>query len=104
VNRILLVVLLAGFLGSCAEPTVYQADVPIAGHYSIGLEQAMRTEKLNGSDLPEHDTFFDHVCRIQYFRRSDLATAILFSDGSQMGQYYRENRIPWTMSASVRMW
>ena len=29
-NRILLVVLLAGFLGSCAEPTVYQADVPIA--------------------------------------------------------------------------
>jgi len=26
--------------------------------------------------------------------RSDLATAILFSDGSQMGQYYRENRIP----------
>lgn len=28
--------------------------------------------------------------------RSDLATAILFSDGSQMGQYYRENRIPVT--------
>jgi penicillin-binding protein 1A len=26
--------------------------------------------------------------------RSDLATAILFSDGSQMGQYYKENRIP----------
>ncbi|MCC6939109.1 MAG: transglycosylase domain-containing protein [Flavobacteriales bacterium] len=26
--------------------------------------------------------------------RSDLATAVLFSDGSQMGQYYRENRIP----------
>ncbi|MBK6753700.1 MAG: transglycosylase domain-containing protein [Flavobacteriales bacterium] len=26
--------------------------------------------------------------------RSDLATAILFSDGSLMGQYYRENRIP----------
>ncbi len=26
--------------------------------------------------------------------RSDLATAILFSDGVQMGQYYRENRIP----------
>ncbi len=26
--------------------------------------------------------------------RSDLATAILFSDGTQMGQYYRENRIP----------
>ena len=26
--------------------------------------------------------------------RSDLATAILFSDGAQMGQYYRENRIP----------
>ncbi len=26
--------------------------------------------------------------------RSDLATAILFSDGSQMGQYYRQNRIP----------
>jgi len=26
--------------------------------------------------------------------RSDLATAILFSDGNQMGQYYRENRIP----------
>jgi penicillin-binding protein 1A len=26
--------------------------------------------------------------------RSDLASAILFSDGSQMGQYYRENRIP----------
>ena len=25
---------------------------------------------------------------------SDLATAILFSDGTQMGQYYRENRIP----------
>ena len=28
--------------------------------------------------------------------RSDLATAILFSDGTQMGQYYRENRIPVT--------
>ena len=28
--------------------------------------------------------------------RSDLATAILFSDGSQMGQYYRQNRIPIT--------
>ncbi len=26
--------------------------------------------------------------------RSDLATAVLFSDGSLMGQYYRENRIP----------
>ncbi len=26
--------------------------------------------------------------------RSDLATAILFSDGSLMGQYYKENRIP----------
>ncbi len=26
--------------------------------------------------------------------RSDLATAGLFSDGSLMGQYYRENRIP----------
>lgn len=26
--------------------------------------------------------------------RSDLATAVLFSDGNQMGQYYRENRIP----------
>jgi penicillin-binding protein 1A len=26
--------------------------------------------------------------------RSDLATAILFADGTQMGQYYRENRIP----------
>ena len=26
--------------------------------------------------------------------RSDLATAILFNDGTQMGQYYRENRIP----------
>jgi penicillin-binding protein 1A len=26
--------------------------------------------------------------------RSNLASAILFSDGSQMGQYYRENRIP----------
>ncbi len=26
--------------------------------------------------------------------RSDLATAVLFSDGTQMGQYYRENRIP----------
>ena len=26
--------------------------------------------------------------------RSDLATAVLFSDGSIMGQYYRENRIP----------
>ncbi len=26
--------------------------------------------------------------------RSDLATAILFSDGTQMGQYYKENRIP----------
>lgn len=26
--------------------------------------------------------------------RSDLATAIFFSDGAQMGQYYRENRIP----------
>ncbi|MBK9275119.1 MAG: transglycosylase domain-containing protein [Flavobacteriales bacterium] len=26
--------------------------------------------------------------------RSDLATAILFSDGTLMGQYYRENRIP----------
>ena len=26
--------------------------------------------------------------------RSDLATAILFIDGTQMGQYYRENRIP----------
>ena len=26
--------------------------------------------------------------------RSDLATAILFSEGTQMGQYYRENRIP----------
>lgn len=26
--------------------------------------------------------------------RSDLATAILFSDGNQMGQYYKENRIP----------
>ena len=26
--------------------------------------------------------------------RSDLATAVLFSDGSTMGQYYRENRIP----------
>ncbi len=28
--------------------------------------------------------------------RSDLATAILFSDGTQMGQYYRQNRIPVT--------
>src|SRR5690606_8440819 len=26
--------------------------------------------------------------------RSDLATAVLFSDGTIMGQYYRENRIP----------
>ena len=26
--------------------------------------------------------------------RSDLATALLFADGTQMGQYYRENRIP----------
>ncbi|MBK9146990.1 MAG: transglycosylase domain-containing protein [Flavobacteriales bacterium] len=26
--------------------------------------------------------------------RSDLATALLFSDGTQMGQYYKENRIP----------
>lgn len=26
--------------------------------------------------------------------RSDLATAVLFSDGSLMGQYYKENRIP----------
>ena len=26
--------------------------------------------------------------------RSDLATAVLFSDGSVMGQYYKENRIP----------
>ncbi len=26
--------------------------------------------------------------------RSNLASAILFSDGTQMGQYYRENRIP----------
>ena len=26
--------------------------------------------------------------------RSDLATAVLFSDGNIMGQYYRENRIP----------
>ncbi len=26
--------------------------------------------------------------------RSDLATAVLFSDGTLMGQYYRENRIP----------
>lgn len=26
--------------------------------------------------------------------RSDLATAVLFSDGSIMGQYYRQNRIP----------
>ncbi|MCB0791156.1 MAG: transglycosylase domain-containing protein [Flavobacteriales bacterium] len=26
--------------------------------------------------------------------RSDLATAVLFSDGTTMGQYYRENRIP----------
>ena len=26
--------------------------------------------------------------------RSDLATAVLFSDGTQMGQYYKENRIP----------
>ncbi|MFN3875216.1 MAG: penicillin-binding protein 1A [Flavobacteriales bacterium] len=26
--------------------------------------------------------------------RSDLATVVLFSDGSQMGQYYRENRVP----------
>ena len=25
--------------------------------------------------------------------RSDLATAVLFSDGSIMGHYYRENRI-----------
>ncbi|MBK6341797.1 MAG: transglycosylase domain-containing protein [Flavobacteriales bacterium] len=26
--------------------------------------------------------------------RSNLATAVLFSDGTQMGQYYKENRIP----------
>ncbi len=26
--------------------------------------------------------------------RSDLATAVLFSDGTQMGQFFRENRIP----------
>jgi penicillin-binding protein 1A len=26
--------------------------------------------------------------------RSDLATTVLFSDGSVMGQYYRENRVP----------
>jgi penicillin-binding protein 1A len=26
--------------------------------------------------------------------RSDLATSVLFSDGTQMGQYYRQNRIP----------
>ena len=26
--------------------------------------------------------------------RSDLATAVLFSDGSVMGQYYKENRMP----------
>jgi len=26
--------------------------------------------------------------------RSDLATVVLFSDGTQMGQYYRQNRVP----------
>lgn len=36
--------------------------------------------------------------------RSDLATAVLFSDGSIMGQYYRENRSPSATSTSVRMW
>ncbi|HQV76240.1 MAG: transglycosylase domain-containing protein [Flavobacteriales bacterium] len=40
----------------------------------------------SNSDLPSTDDLEDP--------RSDLATAILFSDGSQMGQYYRENRIP----------
>lgn len=40
----------------------------------------------SSSDLPSTDDLEDP--------RSDLATAILFSDGSQMGQYYRENRIP----------
>ena len=40
----------------------------------------------SNSDLPSTDDLEDP--------RSDLATAILFSDGSQMGQCYRENRIP----------
>ena len=38
------------------------------------------------SDLPSTEDLEDP--------RSDLATAILFSNGVQMGQYYRENRIP----------
>lgn len=39
-----------------------------------------------GSELPDEKDLADP--------RSDLATTILFSNGSQMGQYYRENRVP----------
>jgi penicillin-binding protein 1A len=52
---------------------------PVLGIYSLLLAAAL-------SDLPGIEDLENP--------RSDLATAVLFSDGTQMGQYYKENRIP----------
>lgn len=52
---------------------------PVLGIYAMLLAASL-------SDLPTIEDLENP--------RSDLATAVLFSDGTQMGQYYRENRIP----------
>ncbi|MCB9182871.1 MAG: transglycosylase domain-containing protein [Flavobacteriales bacterium] len=52
---------------------------PVLGIYAMLLAASM-------SDLPTIEDLENP--------RSDLATAVLFSDGTQLGQYYRENRIP----------
>ncbi|HRD51206.1 MAG TPA: transglycosylase domain-containing protein, partial [Flavobacteriales bacterium] len=52
---------------------------PVLGIYAMLLAASL-------SDLPSIEDLENP--------RSNLATAVLFSDGTQMGQYYRENRIP----------
>lgn len=52
---------------------------PVLGIYGMLLAASL-------SDLPSVEDLENP--------RSDLATAVLFSDGTQMGQYYKENRIP----------
>lgn len=52
---------------------------PVLGIYAMLLAASL-------SDLPTIEDLENP--------RSDLATAVLFSDGTQLGQYYRENRIP----------
>ena len=73
-----------------AKPTEHQdASAGSSGgrscsHRVLGIGHAVVVA--SNSDLPSTEDLENP--------RSDLATAILFSDGSQMGQYYRENRIP----------